>query len=135
VNKRILTTFMLILAGALVLTACGGSAGSASPTTGAASAQITLSTNPNPPAMGPVELIVDVKDARGQPLDGADVLLLASHTSMSGMDQQGSASAQGNGRYAITADLSRMDGEWLITVQVRKDDLSLAEDFKIEVSR
>ena len=134
VNKRILTTFMLILAGALVLTACGGSAGSASPTTGAASAQITLSTNPNPPAMGPVELVVDVKDVQGQPLDGAEVLVLASHTRMSGMNQQGLATAQGSGRYAITADLSGgMSGEWLITVQVRKDDLNLAQDFRIEV--
>jgi len=26
-----------------------------------------------------------------------------------------------------------MSGEWLITVQVRKDDLNLAQDFRIEV--
>ena len=52
---------------------------------------------------------------------------------MSGMDQQGQATAQGNRRYAITADMSGMGGEWLITAQVRKDDLNLAQDFRIEV--
>jgi len=129
VNKRILTTLMLCLAGALILSACSSS-GSAQPTP---SPQIILTTNPNPPMKGSVELIVDVKGAQGQPIDGADVRVLSSHTTMSGMDQQGQATAQGNGRYAITADMAGMAGEWLITVQVRKGDLYLAQDFRIDV--
>lgn len=127
---RVLTTLILILVSALALSACGGSGSSAQPTP---SPQIILTTNPNPPMKGSVVLIVDVKDAQGQPLDGADVRVLSSHTTMSGMDQQGQATAQGNGRYAITADMAGMAGEWLVTVQVRKGTLNLAQDFRIEV--
>jgi len=132
-TTKTLSRLVAVLIAALALSACGGgSAGSTAPTS-AAGPQVTLTTNPNPPEMGPVELVIDVKDARGQPVNGANVLVLASHTDMSGMDQQGQATAQGNGRYAITADMSGMGGEWLITVQVRKDDLNLAQDFRIEV--
>ena len=131
-KQRILTTSILILIGVLALVACGGG-GASTPTPAATGAQITLITDPDPPVMGPVELIVEVKDAQGQPLDGANVLVLASHTDMSGMDQQGQATSQGNGRYAIMSEFSDMSGEWLVTVQVRKDDLNLAQDFRIEV--
>ncbi len=129
-SKRILGTLMLVLISALAVGACGGSTGAATPMPGP---QIILTTNPNPPVMGPVELIIDAKDAQGQPLDGPNVLVLTSHTSMSGMDQRGQAAAQGNGQYTLAVELSGMSGEWLITVQVRKDDLNLAQDFRIEV--
>ena len=129
-QKSAITTLAVILIGVLALSACGGSAGSAAPTPGP---QIALTTNPDPPVMGKVELIIDVKDAQGRPLDGANVLVLASHASMSGMDQQRQAAAQGNGRYAITVEFKGMSGEWLITVQVRKGDLYLAQDFRIDV--
>lgn len=119
--------FILIAIGALVLSACGAAA------TPAASAPITLTTLPNPPKRGPVELIVDVKDNQGQPLDDAQVLILASHTGMGGMSVQSVAKPQGKGRYALTADLSGMSGQWLVTIQVSKGALNLAQDFKINV--
>jgi len=46
---------------------------------------------------------------------------------------RGQAASQGNGQYTRAVELSGMSGEWLITVQVRKDDLNLAQDFRIEV--
>jgi len=49
------------------------------------------------------------------------------------MDQRGQATAQENGRYTFTAEMSGMSGEWLVTVQVRKDDLNIAQDFRVEV--
>ncbi len=127
--KRMWITAALLTIVATVLAACGGGASS----TPIAQPQILLTTNPNPPRMGRVEMIVDVKDTQGRPLDGAEVLVLTSHTTMSGMDQRGMATVQGNGRYAITADMSGMSGEWLVTVQARKGDLNLAQDFRIEV--
>lgn len=79
-------------------TDCGD--GSATPD---AQSQIALTTELDLPVMGPVDLIIAVKDAQGQPLDETSVLVLVSHTGMSGMDQRGQATAQGNGRYTITA--------------------------------
>lgn len=121
-------TFVLMLIGVLVVSACGG--GVATP---AAGAQVSVTTRPNPPVKGAVELIVEVKDAQGQPLNDANVLVLTSHTTMNGMNQQGMAKSQGNGRYAMMTDMSGMNGQWLITVQVSKGSLNLAQDFKIDV--
>jgi hypothetical protein len=125
--KKTVATFIPILIGVFVLSACGAAA------TPATSSPITLTTAPNPPKRGPVELIVDVKDAQGQPLDDAQVLILASHTGMGGMNVQSPAKPQGQGRYTLTADLSGMSGQWLVTVQVNKGALNLAQDFKINV--
>jgi hypothetical protein len=49
------------------------------------------------------------------------------------MDPRGQAVAQGNGRYNLMVELSGVSGEWLVTVQVRKDGLNIAQDFRIEV--
>lgn len=122
-------SFILMLIGVIMLGACGGGVAA----TPAASAQISVTTQPNPPVKGPVQLFVDVKDAQGQPLNDAAVLVLVSHTTMNGMNQQGPATPQGNGRYAMMTDMSGMNGQWLITVQVSKGQLNLAQDFKIDV--
>lgn len=119
----------IIAISAFVLSACGGNAAP----TPAASLPITLTTKPNPPERGPIELSVDVKDTQGQPLDDAQVLILASHTGMGGMNVQRPAKPQGKGRYTLTADLSGMSGQGLVTVQVSKGALNLAQDFKINV--
>lgn len=127
-KRRTVYVFSLIVIGVLVLSACNG--GIATP---AASAQINVTTQPDPPVKGPVQVLVDVKDAQGQPLDDAAVLVLVSHTTMNGMNQQAPAKAQSNGRYAMLTDMSGMNGQWLITVQVSKGSLNLAQDFKIDV--
>ncbi len=79
---------------------------------------IALATNPDPPKSGQLELIAVLTDAAGRPVDNAIVNVLASHETMSGMNMQGAATAQGNGRYAIGADFG-MTGPWLVTVEVR----------------
>ena len=128
-KNNAIKTFTLIFLSLLVLGACGSN----NAPTPAASAQINLITNPDPPVKGSVQLFVDIKDAQGQPLNAANVLVLVSHATMSNMIQQSQARAQGNGRYVTQADLSGMTGQWLITVQVSKGALNLAQDFKIEV--
>ncbi len=84
--------------------------------------------------MGDVELIMEVKDATGKPLDGAKVSVVAS---MSGMPMgdplRGQATDQSNGHYSIKAPMS-MSGEWAVTVRVDKQGIeSFIKDLKISV--
>jgi hypothetical protein len=52
---------------------------------------------------------------------------------LGGMNLQSLAKPQGKGRYALTADLSGMSGQWLITFQGSKGVMISAQDFKINV--
>jgi len=105
---------------ALILAACGGDdrATLPPPEPGTVDVMIALATNPDPPKSGQVELTAILTDAAGRPIDNANVNFLGSHKTMSGMNMQGAATAQGNGRYAISADFG-MNGPWLVTVEVR----------------
>ncbi len=129
-RKRVLLGIALMTAAMVVLAACSG--------TGTSSAKneptITITTNPNPAVMGDVELIMEVKDATGKPLDGAKVSVVAS---MSGMPMgdplRGQATDQSNGHYSIKAPMS-MSGEWAVTVRVDKQGIeSFIKDLKISV--
>ena len=127
-KKRLLVGFIM---GVLVLglAACGSQ-----PTSPSSNGEVTiaLETDPNPPTMGDVELIVQVTDAQGNPLEGARVDVGADHTDMTGMGMHGPASEQGDGRYAIKANFS-MTGNWKITVYVRQGDLDVKQDISIVV--
>jgi hypothetical protein len=120
-------TLLGVLAGAL--SGCGATP-SPSPSPAAAGPTIALSTNPDPPTSGDVELIVMVNNAQGQPISDADVYLFVDHTDMQGMGMNGKATPQGNGRYAITAGFE-MAGNWKVTVQVKKSPLDVAQDFTL----
>lgn len=109
--RSALTSLVLICV--LALAACSGGS-----STQAALVNIELKTNPGEPTMGQIKLLVTLTDAAGKPIENAEVSMLASHKDMSGMDMNGKATAQGSGRYAITADFS-MSGQWLVTVEVR----------------
>jgi hypothetical protein len=127
--RSLLLTLLIGLA--LVLAACGGAA-QATPTAIPAPVQIKLTTNPDPPAMGPIEMVFTVVDRQGQPVTGANVDVIADHTEIGGMTMHGVATHQGNGQYAITANYS-MSGKWLVTVQVKKDDLDYRQDIDLQI--
>lgn len=115
----------------LFLVACGGGATQA-PIPTAGPVTITLTTNPDPPVMGEIELLFTVVDEKGQPVSGVDFDVIADHTDMSGMTMHGKASDQGNGNYAITTNFS-MSGNWKLTVQVRKDGLDYKQDLDLVI--
>jgi hypothetical protein len=96
--------------------------------------QVTLSTNPDPvSSAAETELIIDVKDASGQPLTGATVTVTADMAAHSMGALQGPATDQGNGRYATRVPLN-MAGQWEVIVEVRQDDAVLAtQEFIIPV--
>lgn len=126
-KKRLLVGFIL---GVLVLglAACGSQ-----PTpSGNGEVTIVLETDPNPPTLGDVELIILVTDAQGNPLEDAKVDIGADHTDMTGMGMHGPASEQGVGRYAINATFS-MTGNWKITVYVRQGELDVKQDIPIVI--
>lgn len=121
---------IFLLAGLTLRAACSGAA-APSPTPVQAGPKISLTTNPDPPRSGEVELMVTVNDASGQPIPDADVFVFADHTEMKGMNMNGRATPQGGGRYTIAANFS-MSGPWKVTVQVKKTPLDVAQEFNLE---
>ena len=128
---RLIFISLMLFVGLSFLSACGGAA-APSPTSGQSNTNISLTTNPDPPKSGDVELIVTVNDTSGQPIPDADVFIFADHTEMEGMSMNGQATAQGGGRYAITAGFEH-EGKWKVTVQVKKAPLDEAQEFSLEL--
>lgn len=129
--RKVLFISMLVLMSVL-LAACGAGAPTPAPSNAGKPVNIAVTTNPNPPVMGDVELIFTLTDANGNPIEGAVVDVSADHTDMSGMGMSGAATEQGGGRYAIKANFS-MSGNWKLTVFVRKDGLEYKEDIAIKI--
>lgn len=117
----------LLFVGALAASACSGSG--VTPTISLAS--IKLTTNPNPPTSGNIELVATIADANGQPLDEAEVFVFSSHTEMTSMAMNGKAIAKGSGQYRLQTNFS-MNGRWKITVQVKKPPLNITESFIVD---
>ncbi len=121
----------LLVALSVLLAACGSTAaptevGSVKPV------NIVISTNPNPAAVGDVEMIFTITDADGNPIEGATVDVSADHPAMEGMGMSGLATEQGDGNYSIKANFSD-PGDWKVTVYVRKDGLDYKEEFEFPV--
>ncbi|OGO29115.1 MAG: hypothetical protein A2W33_03440 [Chloroflexi bacterium RBG_16_52_11] len=128
--RKMIFISMLVLF-STILTACGSAAAFAD-TTSSKPVNIQVETSPAPAAMGDVELILTLTDAKGNPIEGAQVDVSADHTDMTGMTMGGPATEQGGGRYAINANFS-MTGNWLLTVYVRKGKLDYKEDIELSV--
>jgi hypothetical protein len=128
----------LILVNAIVLlavflAACGsGSAATPAPQDSGKPVNIKVDTNPNPAAMGDLEVVLNITDSSGNPIDGATVDVTATHTDMTGMDMSGAATEQGAGKYAINANFS-MSGNWKLKVYVRKEGLDYSEEIDLPV--
>lgn len=128
-RKLILTHVVVLLS--VLLAACGSAATSA-PQSSGKPVNIKVETNPNPAAMGDIELILNITDASGNPIEGATVDVTAIHTDMTGMDMSGAATGQGAGKYAINANFS-MSGNWKLKVYVRKEGLDYSEEIDLPV--
>ena len=121
----------MLVALSVLLAACGSAA---APTEAGLSnpVNIVLSTNPNPAAVGDIELIFTITDADGNPIEGAKVDVSADHPAMAGTGMSGLAVEQGGGKYSIKANFSD-PGDWKLTVYVRKGELDYKEEFEFPV--
>lgn len=130
-NTLVVAVFLIVVA---LVGACSAPPAAAPTPASSGQPEITVSTNPNPPnSQADTELIIDVKDASGQPLTGAAVNLLADMMGHSMGVMQGQATEQGNGRYAAFVPLS-MAGNWKVTVEVRRaGELLIRQDFVLPV--
>lgn len=134
---RLFAIKLMLLTGLLLaLVACGSNSSSNTPTNdepaAAEEVNVSLATTPDPPEGGEVELVATVTDAQGQPIEDAEVFFMVNHTEMGGMAMEGQATAQGEGRYAITTNFN-MDGAWKVTVQVNQGDQRTVKEFELGV--
>ena len=123
--------FSVMVLTSVLLVACGGTAEPAD-TTSPKPVNIVFNTNPNPAAVGDVEIVFTITDANGDPIEGAKVDVSADHPSMAGMGMSGLATEQGGGTYSIKANFSD-SGDWKLTVYVRKDGLDYTEEINFPV--
>jgi len=123
---------VLVISLSMILAACGGADSTNPPETTPTPVTITMSTNPNPPVVGDVELQFTVVDMNGQPASGANFDVIADHTEMNGMAMHGVATEQGKGRYAINTNFT-MPGKWKLTVEVRKDEIDHKQEIDLQI--
>ena len=121
----------VIVAISVLLAACGSAATPAA-STSSTSVNIKVETNPNPAATGDAEIILNITDGNGDPIEGATVDVSAEHTGHGGMAMNGVATEQDGGKYAINANFN-MSGTWKLTVYVRKEGLDYKEEIEIPV--
>lgn len=129
---RVKVLLPLVMIGLIVaLAACNPSNDKAS-TQIADPVTVTLTTQPDPPAVGDVLLRFLIADLKGQPIEDATVNVIAEHTDMSGMVMAGDATNQDNGVYAIKTNFS-MSGTWKITVQIQNSSLNFKKDIDLKI--
>ncbi len=122
-----LAVFVIVALGAFFL--LKGNGGSA----GANTEQLELVSQPNPPQLGNNTLVITVKDGAGKLVDNAKVSIDINMTTMNMGTQQGSATSQGNGKYAVAARLS-MRGPWRVKTTVTyADGKEAKKDFVVNV--
>ena len=130
-RRLILVNVIVLLAVFLAACGSGSTATSASQDSGKP-VNIKVDTNPKPAAMGDIELVLNITDPSGNPIEGATVDVTATHIDHTGMDMSGAATEQGAGKYAINANFS-MSGNWKLKVYVRKEGLDYSEELDLPV--
>lgn len=97
--------------------------------------RISLNTDPSPLQLGQANFLVTVKDKDGKLVDNATVSFDLNMTTMNMGTQQGSATAQGNGKYLSVGRLSML-GPWRFSVNVNMPDGGIIKkNFDLNVSR
>ncbi len=121
--------FLIVLVGAFFLLKGQGGSNSA----GGSQAPLELVSQPNPPQTGNNTFIITVRDENGKPVDNAKVKVDINMTTMNMGTQQGTATSQGDGKYAASARLS-MRGPWRVrTTATYADGKEVKKDFVVNV--
>lgn len=122
-QSRALTILMplVVLAGILAGVVIGGCSRSTGEQSTATDVQISLTTEPNPPAVGQSTLVITLKDSGGKPIDGATLSVRGDmdHAGMQPALAEGTQSV--NGEYRIPIEWS-MGGGWIVTVSATLPD-------------
>lgn len=95
--------------------------------------ELVLTTDPNPPVAGKDLLTVTITDSAGKAVDNATVAFDINMATMDMGAQNGTATPQGDGAYALYANFS-MRGPWKIATDVTlPDGQTLSKDFTVNV--
>jgi Cu(I)/Ag(I) efflux system membrane fusion protein len=98
------------------------------------SLSLQVSVDPDPPVVGDNRLLVEVRDAAGQPVDGAKLDFLYDMPAMGAMPEMkggGTVKTLGDGRYEIAYPLA-MNGDWALTLHVQAG--SASNDLRLRVA-
>ena len=130
--RRFVLVNVIMLLAAFLAACRSGNAATSAPEDSAKPVNIEVDTNPNPAVIGDIELVLNITDPSGNPIEGATVDVTATHIDHAGMDMSGAATEQGAGKYAINANFS-MSGNWKLKVYVRKEGLDYSEEIDLLV--
>ena len=130
--RRFVLVNVIVLLAAFLAACGGGGNDTPAPQDSGKPVNIKVDTNPNPAAMGDIEVVLNITDPSGNPIEGATVDVTATHIDHAGMDMSGAATEQGAGKYAINANFS-MSGNWKLKVYVRKEGLDYSEEIDLPV--
>lgn len=91
-------------------------------------AELAVTLDPSAPRVGSNALLLEISDANGKPLSGADVAVRVHMHAMGAMPAMGGSAAvreQGDGRYRAEFDLA-MGGSWLVEIAATAGGTALA---------
>jgi hypothetical protein len=113
VNTR--TWIWLGLLAIVALAGCRGSGGALE------DVDVTLVVTPDPPRIGPANVVIKLIDAEGQPVTGADMSLEGNMNHAGMVPVLAQAREVSPGRYQAELEFT-MGGDWLILVQATLPD-------------
>jgi len=117
--RRVCLRALLWLVIVLALAGCGGN----DDTSGVA---VDLTISPDPPKVGPAEIVVTLADAEGNPIAGASLELEGTMTHPGMKPVFADAKETAAGRYEATLQFT-MGGDWIIIVRGELPDGSKLE--------
>ena len=126
----------IVIATALILAGCGSrsssSSASLSPTSSSGTLVMSLIFDPSPAKQGNETISISLKDASGDPVEGA---IVKATTNMPAMSMSGPALAfqdNGDGTYSAVANLN-FRTRWVFDVSASSDDKSSKAQFVQDV--
>lgn len=115
-----MTSATRLLAASLLLCAACRGRRSAGPELQAGDLRVQLDLDPDPPRAGDNSLRLELRDAQGKPVDGAQIGFVYDMPAMGSMPEMkggGDVAARGGGRYEIGYALSML-GDWTLTLGI-----------------